>query len=337
MTNKVYRIRVYYNKEHIRLQILDLEIQEEKLKKLEDILRGYRSVAVAFSGGVDSTFLLAVAHDVLGEKCIALTADSASFPMREHHESAEFCREKGIRQIFFESEEMDDADYVKNPKNRCYYCKQALFSKMKTLAEEQGIHTVVEGSNMDDLGDYRPGLEATKELAVKSPLREAGFTKEEIRSCSKEMDLPTWDKPSFACLASRVPYGEQITQEKLKMVERAEDVLSEVGLTQFRVRIHRGGVDRTGEDADGTTDGKTAEMEKQKEQSLHEKIAHIRAEHEQETKNLMARIEILPEEFDIVMKQENRQKIVKALKEAGFAYVTLDLEGYRMGSMNRGL
>ena len=309
------------------MQILDLKIQEGKLKKLEEILRGYGSAAVAFSGGVDSTFLLAVAHDVLGDQCIAVTAESASFPEREHHESAEFCRKNGIRQIFFESGEMDDADYVKNPKNRCYYCKHALFSKMKELAKEQGIHTVVEGSNMDDLGDYRPGLDAIKELAVKSPLREAGFTKEEIRSCSKEIGLPTWDKPSFARLASRVPYGEQITQKKLEMVERAEDVLSEIGLTQYRVRVHQGG-------ADG---GYDETREHETEQSLHEKITRIRAEHEQATKNMIARIEVLPEEFELVMRQENREKIVKKVKEAGFSYVSLDLEGYKMGSMNRGL
>ena len=280
------------------MDIKSLEIQEEKLQRLEDILRDYGSAAVAFSGGVDSTFLLAVAHNVLGDHCLAVTADSPSFPRREHDGAAEFCRERGIRQIFFQSDELDNEDYVKNPKNRCYYCKHSLFDRMKQIAAEHGLQEVAEGSNVDDLGDYRPGLQAIGELGIRSPLREAGFTKEEIRACSKEMALPTWDKPSFACLASRVPYGESVTEEKLSMVERAENVLSDMGLTQYRVRLH----------------GRLFKESRP-----------------------MARIEMLPDEFAVIMQKENRKRVVEEFKKAGFSNVTLDLEGYRMGSMNQGL
>ena len=305
-----------------------MELNKELLNKYDDlkaILASYGSVAVAFSGGVDSAFLMHAAHEALGGRALALTASSRSFPERELNEAVSFCRERGIRQVSIESEELSAEGFAQNPKNRCYICKKQLFTKFLKAAGKEGMKEVAEGSNLDDNGDYRPGLMAVAELGIRSPLRESGFTKEEIRSCSKEIGLPTWDKPSFACLASRVPYGEQITQKKLEMVERAEDVLSEIGLTQYRVRVHHGG-------ADG---GYDETREHETEQSLHEKITRILAEHEQATKNMIARIEVLPEEFELVMRQENREKIVKKVKEAGFSYVSLDLEGYKMGSMNR--
>ncbi len=209
-----------------------------KKEKLKEILKGYGSLAIAFSGGVDSTFLLKMAHDVLGDNCAAVTGRSESFPEREYKESMDFCRAEGIRQIAFDSGEIDTPGYAENPVNRCYICKHALFSSLLKLAEENGLKYVAEGSNTDDNGDFRPGLKAIAELGIKSPLREAGLTKEEIRLLSKEMGLPTWDKPSYACLASRFVYGETITREKLSMVDRAEELLLKLGFRQVRVRIH---------------------------------------------------------------------------------------------------
>ena len=209
-----------------------------KKEKLKEILKGYGSLAIAFSGGVDSTFLLKMAHDVLGDNCAAVTGRSESFPEREYKESMDFCRAEGIRQIAFDSGEIDTPGYAENPVNRCYICKHALFSSLLKLAEENGLKYVAEGSNTDDNGDFRPGLKAIAELGIKSPLREAGLTKEEIRLLSKEMGLPTWDKPSYACLASRFVYGETITREKLSMVDRAEELLLKMGFRQVRVRIH---------------------------------------------------------------------------------------------------
>ncbi|MCR4999988.1 MAG: ATP-dependent sacrificial sulfur transferase LarE, partial [Lachnospiraceae bacterium] len=190
-----------------------------KLELLKDYIRDKGSMAIAYSSGVDSTFLLKVAHNVLGDNCVAITAISPSFPKKEREEATAFCKEQGIRQILVDPNELALEDYAKNPKNRCYYCKHRLFSQVIAEAKGLGITAVAEGSNVDDLGDYRPGLKAIEELGVLSPLREVGYTKAEIRKDSEALGLPTASKPSFACLASRIPYGERITAEKLARVE----------------------------------------------------------------------------------------------------------------------
>lgn len=261
----------------------------QKYKRLKEIIRGYGSLAVAFSGGVDSTFLLKAAVDELGsERVAAITASSCFSPDREMKEASDFCKNAGISQIVAEMDILSVDGVAQNPPDRCYLCKKSIFTQIINLASEKGLAVVAEGSNMDDTGDYRPGMKAIAELAVKSPLKEAGLYKEEIRQLSRELGLPTWSKPSFACLASRFVYGETITEDKLSMVDRAEQLLLEMGFTQFRVRIH-------GE---------------------------------------LARIELLPEDIPVIMQPENRLKVYEKLKEYGFSYVSLDLKGYRTGSMN---
>ena len=263
----------------------------EKYQTLQKNLQACGRIAVAFSGGVDSTFLLKAAHDALGDGAIAVTARSCSFPKRELREAQAFCEAEGVRQLVIESEEMEIEGFRHNPKNRCYLCKRALFEKMTAAAAELGITVIAEGSNVDDEGDYRPGLIAIRELGVKSPLREAGLTKAEIRALSRELGLPTWDKQSFACLSSRFVYGEEITPEKLGMVDQAEQLLLDLGFRQVRVRIH------------GT----------------------------------IARIELQPEEMDRFLEENRKHRLAEQFHGLGFTYVTLDLDGYKTGSMNKTL
>jgi len=259
---------------------------EEKFENLKKILKSYGSVAVAFSGGVDSTFLLKTAYDVLGNKAAAVTCASVFIPKSEVDESKKFCADNNINQIIFRADVLSIEGVAENPVNRCYLCKRGIFTKIKELAAVNNFAYVVEGSNVDDVSDYRPGIKALDELEIESPLRRAGLFKSEIRSLSKMLNLPTADKPSMACLATRFVYGETLTEENLSTVEAAEECLRGVGFNQLRVRVH----------------GK------------------------------LARIEILPADFQKLLNL--REEIILKLKSYGFNYVSLDLQGYRTGSMN---
>lgn len=264
---------------------------QKKYEVLKQNICQLQRLAVAFSGGVDSTFLLKAAYDVLGNNVIAVTARSLSFPKRELDEAAAFTKEYGIEHIIVDSEELDIEGFSNNPVNRCYLCKTELFTKIRDIAQEKGIEHIAEASNIDDNGDYRPGLQAVKELSILSPLRTVNLSKAEIRELSKELGLKTWNKQSFACLSSRFPYGESITPERLSKIDKAEQFLLDLGFHQVRVRFHGN----------------------------------------------LARIETDENGFSAMLDGGTRKKIDEKFRDIGFTYVTLDIKGYRTGSMNETL
>jgi pyridinium-3,5-biscarboxylic acid mononucleotide sulfurtransferase len=267
------------------------DVAHQKLAKLEDLLRDMGEVIVAYSGGVDSSFLLWAAHKVLGDRALAVTGRSGSVASGQIEEARQLAKDLGARHVVLDTEELDNPLYVQNPTNRCYHCKTELFTKLEAFAAREGRRWIVEGSNLDDMHDYRPGMQAAVEHGVRSPLKEAELTKAEIRTLSKEAGLPTWDKPAMPCLSSRIPYGMLVSLEKLSMIDRAESYLRGLGFRDLRVRHH----------------------------------------------DTIARIELPPSEFPRLLEGNVAAEVAATLKAYGFKFVTLDLQGFRSGSLNEGI
>jgi len=264
---------------------------QEKLKNLRKILSEMGSVLIAYSGGVDSTFLLKVAREELGDKVTAVTVKSEIHHLNEITDAKIMAQKFKVKHLFTDIDILSNKEFINNPPERCYICKKEIFSRIKEMAKELNLSFVADGSNYDDFDDYRPGMKAVRELKIRSPLQEALLTKDDIRFLSKEMNLPTWNKPSNSCLATRIPYGDEITLEKLKKIEKAENFIHDLGIEQVRVRYY----------------------------------------------NNLAKIEIREEDILLLMEKDLRKKIIDKLKKLGFIYVTLDLQGYRSGSMNEEL
>jgi pyridinium-3,5-biscarboxylic acid mononucleotide sulfurtransferase len=267
-------------------------VSVEKLQKLRGLLRSYGSCLVAYSGGVDSVFLARVASETLGDRSLAAIADSPSLPRRELEEALNIARDHGFPVRIVRTKEFNNPDYLANPNNRCYFCKHELFTELAPLAQAEKFAVIVYGENASDVGDFRPGAKAAVEFQVRAPLKEVGMTKGEIRELSAQLGLPTADKPQMACLSSRIPYGEPVTPEKLRMIEAAENVLRDQGFYDVRVRHHE-----------------------------------LKQGH-------MARIEVGTGEMEKFLLNGTAQRVAEALKQTGYAHVTLDLQGYRRGSTN---